>query len=222
MTAIVFPRRTKPSFVGANINGFVHEVGVWGLFVEGVKLDSQFPRSISWVASLIHMASQSFPWVRFRDMEIGISNANHPVHWRANGETLIGWIRNQAESGSMCGGLTANLDLDLCWVAPDRTVGESTFEMAGRLLVDPQLSSSSPEEIYCSFSIGVNLFTDTIWSDEGAGCMDISIAARTNRQRLEQSLRSWEAITRGEIREWESMLVKGVCRYGISDAATEL
>ncbi len=221
MTANSFSRRRTPSFIGADINGFVHEVGVWGLFVAGVKIHDQFPRTISWVASLIDKAAQSFPWVVLRDVEIGLSNATHPTHWKANSESFVDWVRNHTEGRSTCGGLTANLDLDLCWVAPDKTLGESTFEMAGRLLVDPHPSLSSPGEIYCGFSIGANLFTDTIWSDELDDCIDISIAARTNRQRLEQSLRSWEANTQGEIREWESKLVTGVCRYGFSDAATE-
>ena len=39
MTATAFPRRPPPpSLVRADISGFVHEVGVWGLFVAGVKL----------------------------------------------------------------------------------------------------------------------------------------------------------------------------------------
>jgi hypothetical protein len=199
----------------------VHEAGAWGLFVDGKRLDRDFPKTCRWLTVLINQVRMSFPWASVGEAEVGLQSG--AIDWRREEVDFDEWLAKNVRPDDICGGLTAGLDLELFWIGFDGERGESILPEAGRLLVDPSpLSRSNTPEIYCSFLVKVNLFTDVLWSASASTHINIADAAQRNRQRLTRSLREWESISGGEIREWESRLISGIERYGFPDNCAEV
>ena len=216
-----FPELAPPPWLRREAETTVHETGVWGLFVDGRKLDSGFPNTSRWLSVLMKQVCKAFPWASIHDAEIGLSSG--AIDWQREEVGFGEWLRRNVDHDAVCGGMVGSIDLELLWIGSEGRRGCSMFPQAGRILVDPNPHNTSTwSEVYCSILVKCNLFTATIVSDDGSTLIDIEEAAQRNRQRLAKSLHDWESISGGEIREWESSLVSGIERYGFDANCAEL
>lgn len=207
-----------PRWIQERADNSVHEAGAWGLFLSGPRLDRRFPVTSKWLVTLLSQVKKLFPWCAVRDAEFGLASV---LQWQHEEISVDDWLVQHDQLDNPCGGFVGNLDLELCWNDLDGSSGRSVFKKCGRILIDPNaLSNSVDTEVFCSFLVNLNLFTNQI-STNGDREINIQRAATENRSVLERSLRRWEAASGGTIKEWESSTVQGVCRYGFESDCSE-
>lgn len=166
----------------------------------------------------------AFPWVRVRALRTVVHTSEGLVDaaWSESSGSPAEALAAMAEEP--CGGVEAELALDLSLPAQEGAPSRAWLAPAGRLRAERVTEIA----VCWTFTVAVNLFSDSVQLfDRGADgallvrSVDLGAAAAENRARLDASLRAWEIATGGEIVSWESELFEegSVHRHGVTAGA---
>jgi hypothetical protein len=200
-----------PSFLAGTlaVMRFARRAGEWDLELPP-KRAAELP-----VAQIAHEFAETFPWAAFHTFDG--HHADGVRSWRVTaGDTPAAWL---AEQPADAYGFEAALALALAWRSETGEIGESWLPGSGRLQFDR-------ESTIITLTIWPNLFTNEVplyvSTEHGhdAHLARWDAAAHSNRARLGDSLRRWEARSGGAIISVESELVDGIDHHGFSASAT--